>query len=207
MSWPAISLVGGLDGFEAFIKTLDQKPNGSPSLVAFAWNQNKVEFKDDSAKTAFNEQLNYFQNLQIYTNHQALMNKVLDPKANFTLNVSNFFGGSGIFSYPLLVQAVPQNAFDSVYFAEIIMGNGNLDQPPEKVLIINKNDSWLMIQESHYYKDTVNMPQCYEAPWNTDSIRDKLKCVEKAWREEYRNDAENQKWIEKTLKLLSYSPL
>lgn len=205
--WPLHSFVGGLEGFFNYIRIPDQEPNGSPGLAVDAWNTNSLEFKDQATEVAFRRQLEYFQNLQTYTNHQALLNKLFDPQANFTLNVSNFYGGSGIFSYPLLVQVLPQSRFDAVYFAEIISGNGNLESPPSRVLIINERDSWIIIEEQPYYDITEGlMEHCYEIPYNTDTTRDKLRCVEKAWREKHRDAIENQRWAEEMLSKVTYSP-
>ena len=95
--------------------------------------------------------------------------------------------------------------FDWVYFSEINAGNGEYEHPPSRELFIKKGTNWLIVHEDADFTNsdfTHSLQECVPLEYNSDSTKDKLKCVEKITRE-YRSESENDAWINRMLSYIS----
>ena len=94
---------------------LNQELAGYISI--YAWNEKETNFINENTKNRFKTFEKSLGNLS---------NKTGDPIQNpINLDLGPFLSCSGIYSIPLKVQRIDNNKFDSVFYAEVIEGNGS----------------------------------------------------------------------------------
>jgi hypothetical protein len=120
------------------------------------------------------------------------------------------FGCSGGYRLPpVLVEEIPSNFFESVYYVDIFEGNG-VPIYPNRVLIISQDNSWLFVrefpdldsQESQSMYEFIEGAGCYQKESPEYFI-----CVAQIWEDTYKEPrVSNIDWSSQILQNLKYSP-
>ena len=152
-----------------------------------SWDRKDINFINNKIKSNFEK---FEQGILKLTNKKG------SPIQNATdFNLGQFLYCGGIFSIPIRIDKVQDNKFDSIYYAEVIEGNGDYGTPSKK-LIVNHKDSILIFTESAGI-DLLNYDECH-------SNKDSLKCVITTWNEKYRNQDDIDTWIKFVIASLEY---
>lgn len=191
--------ISNIDLFFATRKIPALAQSVSPSISIISWNDSELKYKDDTSKAQFRTWAQQLLNLNKYTNISLLEKAVFDPNYGKPLhNEPNIDAGrflycSGIYSYPLSIEKVDSKSFTQVFFVNVLEGNGTFSTPT-KALVIHNNNDWLIFKEQ-----PVDQPDDYFTSCNKPTTLESLICVDKLWKEKYRNVSDEQKWVNQTL--------
>lgn len=190
-------------------RNLDTPVGNIPSIILYSFDTSNVTFSSVEARNKFFSNLESMQiNLENYSDFNNLYRELFDSVDDelyfgFTQKINCGYGGGG-WTYPLLVEKIDNNIFDQVYYVEVNSGNGDLEQLPNRQLFVRKENSWLFISASQEFNSDIDWTECYSQEYNSQTTRDKLKCVENITRLS-RDNSMNQEWIKKMLSFISYN--
>jgi len=191
--------ISNIDFFHTPRKIPALAQSASPSISIISWNDNQLKYSDEASKTQFQTWVQQLLNLYKYTNISFLEKTVFDPnygksfRSEPNINAGQFLYCSGIYSYPLSIDRVYSKDFMHVFFINVLEGNGTFSTPT-KALVIHHGNDWLIFKERPIYE-----PNDYFTSCNKQTTHDSLVCVDKLWKEKYRDVSDEQKWINQTL--------
>lgn len=201
--------VEGVETIEIHRKIENLQQTASPKYIVTSWNLDDLSFANDTAKENSIRAQESVQNLKLYIDKNKLLNLVFDkffnPNRYSIISTSPWRGldsCGGYFSYPILIQSIEQDKFDEVIYTESFEGQDITN--PSRILVIRKNDDWLIFKEENYLKLEsyfIDTELCF-----SQKKINVWKCAEKVWATRYRNEDENQKWIDKIINIVNYTP-
>ena len=161
------------------------KTDLSPPVHITAWNSERVSFMNTQTKTSFYKTQDSLNNLDKYTNLDYLKTESNKP----ILSLDGFLFCSGGYSDLVYIQKVENTKFEKIYYAEVFEGNGTVGIPNKK-LIINADDGWLIATEhpslvDKRYKD---FGKCLDS-------EKQFECGRDLWLS-LRSNVESQEWTD-----------